>query len=46
MSCGPKVRLWIDPIRYAWERCHRVPMPESLNNFVFDMRSLRMTKHL
>lgn len=42
---GHSPRLWIDPIRYAWERCHRVPMPESLNNFVFDLRALAMTRN-
>lgn len=44
MSRHIKVRMWIDPIRYAWERCHTVPLPERLNNFVFDLRSLACTK--
>lgn len=39
MSHGPS-RFWVDPIRYAWERCHRIPMPRELDNFVFDLRRL------
>lgn len=45
MRRKPEARMWIDPIRYAWERCHQVPMPESINNFVFDLRALAMTRN-
>lgn len=33
--------MWIDPIRYAWERCHKVPFPPELDHFVLDLLRLR-----
>jgi len=37
-----KLRMWVDPIRYAWERCNRHPFPDQLNTFVFDLKGAEM----
>lgn len=41
----PAVRMWIDPVRYAWERCHCIPLPEILDNFVFDVSARTRTRN-